>query len=96
MGKLICWVACLILLTGCMTSFPSQDMVYCPKCHRSVSKFKEVCPKDQAPLNGYKYWFWVRGRKEPKMAYRAETYLIKKDGVYVWHPYEVDLVDPVK
>lgn len=95
MGKFVCWVACLIFLVGCAT-IPLSDRVYCPKCHKQLSKYFEVCPRDNAPLNGYKYWFWSRGRSLPKMAYQAETYLIKKNGVYVWYPYEVDLIDPGK
>lgn len=65
---------------------------YCPKCHRPIYGDALVCPKDNAPINGYKYWFWVRGRPEPRMAYPAETYLIKTgDDKFVWSPYEVDL-----
>lgn len=76
-----------------INSIPDHSRVYCPLCHKALNKNIKVCPKDSAPLNGYKYWFWSRSRPEPRMAYSADTYLIKKDGNFVWFPYEVDLVD---
>ena len=82
-------ILCL-LLVGCAEP---ADRVYCPKCHKALVKEDKVCPKDSAPLNGYLYWFWANDRQLPKMAYPAKTYLIKKDGEFIWYPYEVDLHD---
>ena len=91
MGKIAYVFCCLILLIGC--SDP-KNKVYCPKCHKSLIKENVFCPKENAPLNGYKYWFWSRGRNLPVMAYNAETYLLKdKNGKFYWYPEEVDLHD---
>lgn len=89
MGKIICAIFCLILFSGCSV----KEKIYCPKCHKAYSGDIEICSKDNAPLNGYQYWFWSRGRNLPKMNYPAETYLIKMDGKFVWHPYGLDLSD---
>ena len=89
MGKIAYAIICLVLIAGCTP----KDAVYCPKCHKALNKLVEYCPKDQAPLNGYKYWFWSRDRRPPVMAFNAKTYLIKRDGKFVWHPFEVDLKD---
>jgi hypothetical protein len=81
-----------MLLTGCATT--RKDFVFCPKCHKALIKKDSVCPKDGAPLNGYKYWFWSRERKSPVMAFKAETYLVKDmNGEFHWYPEEVDLKD---
>ena len=52
-----------------------------------------ICPKDSAPLNGWKYWFWSRGRHEPVMAYPAETFMIKKGDEFIFYPYDMNLGD---
>lgn len=50
------------------------------------------CPYDNAPLNGYLYWFWERGLHEPTLFYPALTLLtIDQQGDFVWEPYEVEL-----
>lgn len=52
----------------------------------------ERCPYDGAPLNGYLYWAWERGQKEPEMRYPAYSFLTKdKEGSLVWKPYELNL-----
>lgn len=52
-----------------------------------------VCPKDNAPLNGWKYWFWERKRHEPVMVYPAVTVLIKRDGKFIWVPDDIKKID---
>ncbi len=100
MGKFVCAIGGLVGLAA--TIYFSLIILdydpgnfsghYCPKCHSALYGDGIICKKDNAPANGYKYWFWSRGRPEPKMAYQAETYLIKTDkGEFVWSPYEVDL-----
>ena len=79
-----------MLLAGCAEP---KDRVFCPKCRRALTQIQKICPKDSAPLNGYEYWFWSRNRPAPKMAYPAKTYLIKKDGKFIWYPDNVDLHD---
>jgi len=52
------------------------------------------CPYDEAPLNGYKYFFWKRGLHEPVMVYPAVTVRTKNsDGDWVWSPWELDIDD---
>jgi hypothetical protein len=36
-----------------------------------------VCPLCGAPLNGYEYWFWSRGRSLPRLIYPAFTFMTK-------------------
>ena len=56
-----------------------------------VENTRFICPFDDAPLNGWEYWFWERGRDLPKMVYPAVTVMIKdKDGNLVWYPDDVD------
>ena len=55
------------------------------------SDFK--CPKDSAPLNGWKYWFWDRSRHEPVMVYPAETFMIKKGEEFIFYPDSMELGD---
>lgn len=55
---------------------------------------KFVCPYDQAPLNGWEYWFWEKGRPLPKMVYPAISVLTKDaSGEWVWVPDEVKIKD---
>lgn len=96
MEKIVGFVGCLMFVVVTIFFIIKEDgsLPRCPKCHKSVNMDLGICPKDNAPLNGYKYWFWSRGRPMPKMAYPAETYLYKgKDGKFYWSPYEVDLSD---
>lgn len=50
-----------------------------------------TCSFDNAPLNGWKYWFWSRGLKEPRMAYPAMTVWTVVDGKFRWYPDEVEM-----
>ena len=53
-----------------------------------------ICEFDSAPLNGYEYWFWSRGRGKPRFAYGAVTLMtIDDNGEFVFKPYEVELTD---
>ena len=52
-----------------------------------------LCPKCGAPLNGYEFWFWSRGRPLPKMVYGAITLMTKEDENFIWKPYQVELED---
>lgn len=60
------------------------------KFEKSAEKF--ICPYDGAPLNGYEYWFWVKGYPAPKMMLSVGTFHVKlKDGKFGWLPSEVEL-----
>jgi len=51
------------------------------------------CEYDDAPLNGYEYWFHSRGLPNPVMAYDGVTLMTKENGEFVYKPYEVNLID---
>ena len=53
-----------------------------------------VCPFDQAPLNGWEYWFWAKKRSLPRMSYPAISLLTKdKDGKFIWLPDDIVIPD---
>ena len=54
---------------------------------------KLICKFDQAPINGWEYWFWKRDRLPPKMVYPALAVMIKKDKSFVFYPDEANLED---
>jgi len=85
----------ILFLCGCYRI--TKDTVYCPYCKNPLFEYgqevKESCHKDHAPTNGYLYWFWERDYNLPKMAYDGQTYLLKNEQGYYWHPYELNLED---
>lgn len=58
-------------------------------------RFRTIrCHRCNAPINGYKFWFWERERPLPKMPYEVYTFMVKDSkGNFVWRPFEVNLED---
>ena len=53
---------------------------------------KLICPFDDAPINGWEYWAWVRGMHQPVMAYPALSVMtLDEQGDFVWFPHDVDI-----
>lgn len=54
-----------------------------------------VCPGMNAPLNGFEWWFWARGRHLPRLTFPgAVTLLTKNDqGDLEWWPWELSIED---
>lgn len=49
-----------------------------------------VCPICSAPLNGYEFWFWFRGKDIPRFAFPAMSlYIRDKDGNFKWFPDDI-------
>lgn len=65
--------------------------VEAPENPKDTDRF--ICPFDETPLNGYEFWFWIRGLKPTEIRYPAITVLTKQGDKFVWHPYDVDLIE---
>jgi uncharacterized protein YbaR (Trm112 family) len=52
-----------------------------------------VCPFDNTPLNGWEYWGKSQHYKSFNMAYYAVSLLTFKDGLWVWFPFDMPMLN---
>lgn len=50
-----------------------------------------ICPFDNAPLNGWEYWFWEKDLPEPDFVYYAISIYTKSGDNFFWYPEEVEM-----
>ena len=75
----------------------ASDFVSVEGVEQPVSGSRMVCPFDSAPLNGWEYWFYEKGREEPRFAFNAVTLLTKdENGEFRWFPDDVVMDEDVK
>lgn len=60
---------------------------------RAINLFHPMDYTNSLPLDGFDFWAWERGRSFPAKAYRIYTFLVKREGKFVWEPYNIDEIN---
>ena len=78
---------------GDFQSFKNEDF----KCVKEVCyQFNINQPKDIQNgilLDGFDFWALERGYNIPKKPYKMFSFMIKRDGEFVWYPYSLEEIN---
>ena len=84
--------------TGDFEDFKRDDFVCLPPTEGfKCVPFNLQNPRDflngGIPLDGFDFWAWERGYNIPKKPYKIFSFMIKRDGEFVWYPYSLEEIN---